>query len=123
MSMPLPPDDILLTLKDACEIYFAGAVTPATLRAEHARGNLAMSKIGRSYFTTLADLKAMREKCRVEATAHDSGSMRKEALGRSSTDEGESAQAALLKKLEERKKRLGITSRRSTRLRTAPIPS
>ena len=43
-------DETLLTLKDACEIYFGGKITPATLKAEHDRGNLALSKIGRSYF-------------------------------------------------------------------------
>lgn len=62
-------DDTLLTLKDACEIYFAGKVTPATLKAEHGRGNLALSKIGRAWFTTPADIRMMREKCRVEVEA------------------------------------------------------
>ena len=32
-------EDTLLTLKDACEIFFAGRITVATLKAEHARGN------------------------------------------------------------------------------------
>jgi hypothetical protein len=121
--MTLPPDDVLLTLKDACKIYFAGAVTPATLKAEHARGNLALSKIGRAWFTTLADLKTMREKCRVEAPALGSGSTRAAKLGPLSTDESASAQAAALKRLSERKKSLGITSRLSTPFGKARIRS
>jgi hypothetical protein len=81
-------DDTLITLKDACEIFFGGRVTVATLKAEHARGNLEMSKIGRSYFTTLAKLKAMDAKCLVEAPARASGSIRSEAHGPSSTTSG-----------------------------------
>ena len=49
-------DDTLITLKDACDIFFGGRITVATLKSEHAKGNLDMSKIGRSYFTTIAKL-------------------------------------------------------------------
>lgn len=56
-------DDTLITLKDACEIVFGGRVTPVTLKAEWRRGNLELSKIGRSYFTTPAKLKQMDLKC------------------------------------------------------------
>jgi hypothetical protein len=107
-------DDTLLTLKDACEIFFNGAVTPATLKAEHARSNLRLSKIGRAYFTTLADLKAMRDKCLVEAPEQSSGSTGKDKPGPLLTAESEAARDAALRKLNERKKLLGITSRRST---------
>src|SRR6185312_5377630 len=113
-SHMMPPDDVLLTLKDACEIYFNGRITPATLRAENDRGNLRLSKIGRAYFTTLADLKSMREKCLVEAQAPSSGSIKNASRGPSLTDASAAAQAAALNKLDERKKHLGITSRRNT---------
>jgi hypothetical protein len=53
-------------LKDACEKIFAGAISVATLMAEHRRRNLIISKIGRQYFTTLRDLEDMRTKCTVE---------------------------------------------------------
>src|SRR6267142_5078499 len=91
-------DRTLITLKDACEIYFGGRVTVATLKAEHARGNLDMSKIGRSYWTTIAKLKRMDEKCRVEAPAPSFGSTRRAIRGPSSTDESAAAQASALKK-------------------------
>jgi hypothetical protein len=36
--------------------------------AEHHRGNLVVYKIGRQYFTTLNEVNAMIEKCRVQAS-------------------------------------------------------
>jgi hypothetical protein len=59
------PDDLPLSLKEVCERVFGGSISVASLKAEYARGNLELSKIGRAYFTTPADLKAMFEKCRV----------------------------------------------------------
>ena len=108
-------DDALLTLKDACEIFFGGRITVATLKAEHARGNLDISKIGRSYFTTPAKLREMEVKCRVEAPARSSGSTKSAKPGPSLTDASVAAQASVQMKLQERRKLLGITSRRSTR--------
>src|SRR5664279_1595369 len=107
-------DDTLITLKDACEIFFNGRITVATLKAEHARGNLDMSKIGRAYFTTLAKLKAMDAKCRVDHPARASGSIRKEAHGLSSTVEAGTAQESLLMTLDGLKKHSGNTSQVST---------
>lgn len=108
-------DDTLLTLKDACEIFFAGRITVATLKAEHARGNLAISKIGRAYFTTPAKLREMDARCLVEVPAQGSGSIKRVKAGPSSMDEREAAQASAQMKLQERRKLLGITSRRNTR--------
>lgn len=110
----MPSDDTLITLKDACAIFFGGRVTVATLKAEHARGNLDMSKIGRSYWTTIAKLKEMDQRCRVEAPAQSYGSTKRAIRGPSSMDESEAAQASVLKKLQERKRLLGITSRQNT---------
>lgn len=59
------PDDLPLSLKEVCDRVFGGAISVASLKAEHARGNLEISKIGRAYFTTPADLRAMFAKCRV----------------------------------------------------------
>mgnify|MGYP001568628793 CR=1 FL=1 len=42
-----PADDALLSLKDACEIFFRGKVTVATLKAEHTRGNLDIARVTR----------------------------------------------------------------------------
>jgi hypothetical protein len=107
-------DDTLLTLKDACEIFFGGRVTVATLKAEHARGNLDMSKIGRSYFTTIAKLKQMEERCRVVAPARNSGSTRSAEAGQSSMEDPAIAQGAALRKLSSLKEHFGITSRQNT---------
>lgn len=107
-------DDTLITLKDACEIFFGGRVTVATLKAEHARGNLDMSKIGRSYWTTIAKLRQMDQKCRVEAPDRTSGGTKIAKAGPSSTDASEAAQASALDKLQKRRQLLGITARRST---------
>ena len=60
----LPPDQPF-PLKDICEIIFENRITPATLKAEHARENLELFKIGRQYFTTRRHVEAMIEKCRL----------------------------------------------------------
>lgn len=118
--MSLPADDTLITLKDACEIFFGGKITVATLKAEHARGNLDMSKIGRAYFTTIGKLKQMEAKCRVEAPAPSSGSIRNEEPGLSSTVEAAAARDSLLMKLDGLKRPSGNTSRRNTSSRIVP---
>ena|SRR5665647_292602 len=106
-------DDTPITLKDACEIHFGGRISVATLKAEHARGNLDMSKIGRAYFTTIGKLREMEAKCRVEAPARASGSTRKEEHGLSSTVEAAAAQDSLLMSIDKLKKSSGNTSRQS----------
>lgn len=58
-------EDAPMTLKEACSAVFKDAITVASLKAEAARGNLTMRKVGRAYFVTLNDLSAMWEKCRV----------------------------------------------------------
>jgi hypothetical protein len=89
------PDD-LLTLRAACEVFFGGAVTPSTLRAEALRGNLRVYRIGRTDFTTTADLRDMKENC-VKVQAR--GSARRSANIRSN---GATAQAALRLRLGKR---------------------
>src|ERR1700756_5377885 len=103
-------DHTLITLKDACDIFFGGKITVATLKAEHARGNLDMSKIGRSYWTTIAKLREMDQKCRVEVQAPGFGSTRTAERSRSLTNESAAAQDSALKKLRERQRLLRTTS-------------
>ncbi|MGV8856216.1 MAG: hypothetical protein ACOH2L_16405 [Devosia sp.] len=67
-------DDQPLTLKNACSILFFNAITPATLMAEAARGNLQLEKIGRRYFVTPAAIKEMRIICRVDHPQRGLGS-------------------------------------------------
>jgi hypothetical protein len=60
--------DAPITLKDACKHFFRDAITVATLKAEHVRGNLVIFKIGRQYFTTATEIESMLAKCRMEKT-------------------------------------------------------
>jgi hypothetical protein len=87
-------------LEDIIPIAFpAGGITLAGLRKEVARGNLAVEKIAGKLFTTLADIKRMREKCRVKEKDPDStNDLRKEDVrppGLSETDQSLSAQESL----------------------------
>ncbi|WP_371422890.1 hypothetical protein [Tardiphaga sp.] len=81
----MPRDDELLTLKEASEIFFRGKRSPGVLKTQAEIGNLAVSKIGGKYFTTITDLKVMVEKCRVKAEARISGSTKSATDGQSST--------------------------------------
>ena len=103
----------LITLDDACKHFLGGKVTVATLRAQHKMQNLEIYRIGRRDFTTISDLKQMQEKCRVAVQDPSSGSTRPVKRGPSSTAESAAAQAAAQMRLQERKKLLGITSRRN----------
>jgi hypothetical protein len=110
------PDDLPLSLKEVCERVFGGAISVASLKAEYARGNLKLSKIGRAYFTTPADLKAMFEKCRVTppnwVAVPPRGSPNQVKL----SDEAyaESAHAALKLSLERRREQATIASLKRT---------
>ena len=97
-------DDEPITLSEACEIYFKGRIGVAALKVEWHRGNLEISKVGRTYFTTIAKLKAMDVKCRVEAPGRNSGSTRRVIDGRSATARASAAQAAVAMRLEPPKK-------------------
>ena len=112
-------DDALITLKDASEIVFGGRVSPATLIDQWKKGNLDLSKIGRSYFASVADFKGLKTKCLADRPALASGSIEKEEHGPSSTVEADAARDSLLMKLDRLKSSSGNTSRRSTQSRTA----
>lgn len=77
MTFPdIPADDIPITLKEACRVFFRDQVKPATLRAEALRGNLAVMRIGRADFVTPAAMREMMKKCHVQPKAHGSSSSR-----------------------------------------------
>jgi hypothetical protein len=99
-----PDEDAPITLTEACELAFRNTLTVATLRAEAGRGNLAISKIGRRYYTTLRDVREMVGKCRVEREAQGSISTRSGAPGQSATAANSSARAALRQTVVELKK-------------------
>lgn len=93
------PDDLPLSLKEACKRVFGGNISVASLKAEH---QLQISKIGRAYFTTPKDLKAMLEVCRVQAPAY----LRSERLKQLESAESlKAAQASLRLTLQKLKKR------------------
>src|SRR5947208_995478 len=100
VGVELVGPDTPLRLEDAVKIAFpAGGITLAGLRKEIARGNLVVEKIAGKLFTTLDDIKRMREKCRVKEKDPDStNDLRKEDVrppGLSETDQNLSAQESL----------------------------
>jgi hypothetical protein len=62
-------DDDPITLHEAARIVFRGTVSAAVLRREIDTGRLEAFKVGRRYFVTLAAVRAMRERCRVQPRA------------------------------------------------------
>jgi hypothetical protein len=112
-----------LRLADACNLFFAGALTPAALRLEASRGNLAMMRIAGKDFVTPAAIEDMKRKCRVERNPHTSSSEPSprsrvnpapDASGSSRTDQSISAQDALSMKLQRLSGGSRNTSARST---------
>ncbi|MBF0677835.1 MAG: hypothetical protein IR164_02690 [Devosia sp.] len=61
-----PADDVLMTLAEACDKVFGGAITPSSLRAEHKRGNLVIIRVGRTQFVTRGGIKDMLSKCQLD---------------------------------------------------------
>jgi hypothetical protein len=103
-------DDEMLTLPEACELFFRGKNKPATLRAEARRGRLTLFRIGRRDYTSRKELKRMVEKCRVEREAHTYISIQKDEHGQSETELASSAQAAAKASVE----RLKLLSRNTS---------
>ncbi len=107
-------DDDLITLKDASEVIFKGKVSTETLKDQWRRGNLDLSKIGRSYFATVADFKGLRTKCLADRPDRASGSTRKEEHGLSSTADPGIAQGSALRTLDSLKAHFAHSSKQST---------
>lgn len=95
MTARLPNEDDPITLKEACEIVFRNAVKPATLRAEAARGRLALRRIGRQDFVTLREVREMVDQCRDEKPRPGFTSTQRATSGLSETVRNSSARAAL----------------------------
>lgn len=92
--------DTPMRLEDAVKIAFPlGGMTVAGLRKEIERGNLIVEKIANKHFTTLNNIKRMRDKCRSKEKEFDSTSeldqTTVESFGSSETDEKLSAQESL----------------------------
>lgn len=110
-------DDDPITLDDACKTFLAGTATPATLRAEHRRGNLEVYRIGKRDYTTLRDLREMQRKCRVAHRGRVSISTHDEGNGSSETDKLSSALVALSQTTKALKSSSQNTSGRNTNRR------
>ncbi|WP_441252464.1 excisionase [Tardiphaga sp. 71_E8_N1_1] len=105
-------DDSPLRLRAAAELAFPdGSMKSSGLRREAARGNLVIERIAGKDYTTLANIKLMREKCRVEAkdlacggvrSAARAGNSSSMARGSSSTEVSTSPRDALLAKISKR---------------------
>ena len=93
--------DTPLRLEDAVKIAFPmGGMTVKGLRREIERGNLVVEKIANKHFTTLDNIKRMREKCRssVEKDPVSTDDLDQTVVttyGSSETDESSSAQESL----------------------------
>jgi hypothetical protein len=91
-------DDAPLSLKVAAALAFPdGSMTAAALKREIERGTLAFERFGRRVYTTMNDIKRMRDKCRANQSglANTSASEKAGRLyGSSSTDQLRSAQDA-----------------------------
>jgi hypothetical protein len=88
-------DDAPITLEECCAIFFRDTIRPATLRAEAARGRLAVYRVGRKDFTTIRAAREMIDLCRVEQSRPVSTFTRKSGYGSSETDRISSGLAAL----------------------------
>jgi hypothetical protein len=109
--------DTPIPLKDACEAYFSGRITVATLKAEQKRGNLEIYKIGRQYFTSFNQIKAMMEKCCLGSSPHNANVNSPD--NRTEAAKVHAAQVALRLRLEQlkaaRKKNAECTARARSR--------
>ncbi len=85
----------LLTLKEACVQLAGGHITPATLRAEAAKGRLDMVRLGRRDFVTVEALDALIESCRVVKPHQGSTWTPRAGRGSSETDRPSVALASL----------------------------
>jgi hypothetical protein len=92
--------DTPMRLEDAVKIAFPlGGMTVAGLRKEIDKGNLVVEKIANKHFTTLGNIKRMRDKCRKTEKDHDSIVDLDQTVvttyGSSETDQSSSAQESL----------------------------
>ena len=117
-------DDEPLTLADACREVFKNRITPASLRAEAARGRLVIEKVGRRHFVTRAAIREMRRLCQLDVPQkdHASGSSQNESAsaanqsppsGSSATARTKLARDAALLTLEKLNASFPATSRKS----------
>src|ERR1700759_4309264 len=109
-----PAEDDPITLQEACDIVFRGAIKVSTLRLEADRGNVEIFKVGRRQFTTLRSVREMREKCRANPKGRGSILIGTGSTGLSETERVSSALVALRQTTRALKSSSRNTSRGST---------
>lgn len=60
-------DDDLVTLSEACDLFFGGRLTKSSLRLEASRGNLEIIRIANKDFVTRNGVRQMIDRCRLPA--------------------------------------------------------
>jgi hypothetical protein len=121
VTVPDAYDDAPLTLTEACDLFFRGRVTPATLRAENRRGTLRIMRIGRADFVTPSAVREMMTKCQDPQKEPDSISIQKTDSGSSETERSQSALAAARQIGQELKKHSGNTLPRNSNQSPAKV--
>jgi hypothetical protein len=115
-------EDTQLSLQAAARLAFPdGTVSARTLRAEAARGKLAIFRIGKKYYTTVAEIERMIERCPVQPKARISisgGDPGGPPSGQSGTEAARAALKASMAKLKEGSR---TTSRPSTGRTSATV--
>jgi hypothetical protein len=115
MALENITDDTPLLLRVAAKLaYPDGSMTISGLRRERDRGNLVVERVAGKEYTTLADIKNMRAKCRDRRREPASSTTRATAVGTSGTASSGSALAALKRSAQELRKSSGHTSKAST---------
>jgi hypothetical protein len=122
-AIEVAPDTPLRLDVAAAIAYPDGSMSAHGLRLEHQRGRLAIERVAGKDYTTLADIRRMRELCRLAGKARDSGSgknaerARDELIppsGSLSTDDISRARDACQTIVQELRENSRATSRKST---------
>lgn len=116
-------EDAPLTLKEACDLFFRGRITPATLRAESRRGRLKIMRIGRTDFVTPSAVRGMMTQCQDPQKEPGSISTPPNDNGLSETERSQNALAAAKQIAEELKKNSVDTSGKNSNLSPAKVIS
>lgn len=116
-------DDEPIRLAEACERFFGGRITPATLRAEYRRGNLTLLHLGNKDLVKPSAIREMEIKCQRTCGSDQQGetslaSSPRRLFGLSSKDESTRAHDALEARLNKLSGRSPTTSPKSV-IRTA----
>lgn len=95
MINPHPGDDDPVTLQEACDLVYRGAIKVSTLKLEAGRGNVDIFRVGRRWFTTLRSVREMRDRCQGKRRAPGFTSIESAGSGLSEMDRVSSALVAL----------------------------